>query len=266
MSINPYARIDVFGNTMKTVENLHAFSIPYEEHSFSDLKEFTRYSYEQKEIVPKNEFILNLCKNKSVLDLGCIDHSYTTALELGENWLHSQIRGVSSHLVGVDLLKEDAEELNKLGYNIEVVDVENFDLNHKFDVIVAGDLIEHLSNIGMFLNCVSRHMRPDSIFVATTPNPFNVELFFSGLFRNKLRVNREHSVWIDPVVMYQLVSRSPLRIVDFKWVDTRFKLRIPGKGLLPRVVNTATNFIIKKKPILRPYFAVILKINQDFSS
>ena len=230
---------------------------------FSNREQFVNYISALTELVPKDDFIVELCRDKSVLDLGCIDHSYQMALERKENWLHARIRNASKETVGLDILKEDAGELNKKGFHIVVDNVETFNLNRTFDVVVAGDLIEHLSNVGLFLEAVSRHMHPSSLFVITTPNPFNVEQFAQALFRNKIYANPEHTAWIDPRVMHQIISRSPLQIVDFKWIETKFKFRLKGGRVVRRLINPVSEMIMKKRPICRRDFAVILKLKDN---
>ena len=225
----------------------------------SDLNYFIDYISSLKEIIPKDDLIVEACKDKSVLDLGCIDHSSKLALDDEENWLHAQIKRVAKEIIGLDILAEDAAELNRHGYHIEVGNVETFDFARRFDVIVAGDLIEHLSNIGLFLDAVSNHMHSESLFIITTPNPFNIEQFAQTIFRNSIEVNLDHTVWLDPRVMHQLISRSRLRIVDFKWIDTRFKIRLKGGRFVHKIVNRISEMVIRHRPICRRDFAVILK-------
>lgn len=209
--------------------------------------------------VPKDAFITELCEGRTVLDLGCIDHDVQTALALGDDWLHERVRRVAAETVGVDVLDDAASTLRELGYDIRVADVENFQLDRTFDVIVAGDLIEHLSNIGQFLEAVSRHMHDTSLLVVTTPNPYNLEQAVNGVFRNKTFVNEQHTVGIDPKAMYQLVERSPLAIVDFCWIDTRFHFRLE-KVAARWVVNPLTDWVMKRRPLVRRDYAVVLSL------
>jgi len=214
------------------------------------------------EILPKDDFVVHLARGRRVLDLGCIDHDADEALARGGEWLHARLRSVAETLVGVDLLASDADVLNARGYDIRVADVESLHLGAQFDLIVAGDLIEHLSNIGQFLDSVSRHMHDQSVFVVTTPNPFNVEQFSQALFRNKIMVNPQHTVWIDPRVMHELISRSPFEIVNFHWIGTRFKADLQGGRVVRRIVNPLNELLMQRRPVLRRDFAVVLMLRK----
>lgn len=208
-------------------------------------------------VVEKNAYIVERCKGRRVLDLGCIDHSHTTALALGDQWLHRQIKAVASHLTGLDILPIDAAELNRLGYDIRTGDAERFDLGETYDVIVAGDLIEHLSNIGLFLRCVKRHMHTESIFIFSTPNPFNIEQALAAVLSNTIHVHPQHAAWLNPHVCWELTQREGLAVQEFQWVSTRFEfyLNEPGWRLF---VNRWARWIMKRKPLCRRDFAVTL--------
>ncbi len=89
------------------------------------------------------------------MDLGCVRHDASFANN--PNWLHNKIRNVAQNVVGIGFLARDVEKLRNLGYNIIYGDVTKpLNLSEQFDVIVAGDLIEHLSNFeGFFMNCTT---------------------------------------------------------------------------------------------------------------
>jgi 2-polyprenyl-3-methyl-5-hydroxy-6-metoxy-1,4-benzoquinol methylase len=210
-----------------------------------------------REEVSKTALVEELCRGRSVLDLGCIDHSAETALALGHAWLHARIARVARSCVGVDVLADEARALNERGYDIRVADVEQLSLDATFEVIVAGDLIEHLSNIGTFLEAVSQHMDSTSVFIVTTPNPYNIEQVANGVFRNKTFVNEEHTVAIDPKAMYQLVARSPLAVADFRWVDTRFHFSLE-RVVARHLVNPTMSWIMRRRPLVRRDYAVLL--------
>ena len=95
---------------------------------------------------------------RTVLDCGAADH-YCFGHKLSRGvWLHAGVRAVAKSVVGVDILRDAVEQLNAAGYDFRVADVERMDLSERFDVVLTGDLIEHLANPGAFLQCAKRHL------------------------------------------------------------------------------------------------------------
>lgn len=230
-------------------------------NKFETLNAYYSYLSALKDVDDKNQLICKLCAGKDVLDIGCIDHSIDVALELGDNWLHKRIKKVAKSLTGIDLLEEDAALLNAEGCNIIVTDAELFRIDQKFDVINAGDLIEHLTNIGCFLQSISMHLKEDGIVVITTPNPFNIEQFIKILLCNTVAVNEQHTVWIDPRVMWEIARRHNFNIVGFHWIETRFKIfnRQGNKSLFRLAINPVVDLLMRYRSLLKRDYCVILK-------
>ncbi|MBO0181221.1 hypothetical protein J0682_30075, partial [Vibrio parahaemolyticus] len=77
-----------------------------------------------------------------------------------------------------------------------------------FDVIVAGEIIEHLNNPGLFLSGVRRFMHRDSKLVITTINAYCAMRFFVYALRGRRGINE--FVHPDHVAYY---SYSTLRVL-----------------------------------------------------
>ncbi|MCV4607588.1 hypothetical protein OFB74_32295, partial [Escherichia coli] len=65
----------------------------------------------------------------------------------------------------------------------------NVPLERTFDVIVAGEIIEHLNNPGLFLSGVRRFMHRDSKLVTTTINAYCAMRFFVYALRGRRGIN-----------------------------------------------------------------------------
>lgn len=229
------------------------------ESKFPNKLTFLRYiTHLSKDSVDKNELITMLCRNKKVLDIGCIDHSAETAIQLGEKWLHKGIKNVASELTGLDVLEEDISILNNLEYNIIFGDAEDFHLQKTYEVIVAGDIIEHLSNIGFFLRCVKEHMDNESLFIFTTPNPFNIEQSMSAIFNKYIYAHSQHTCWLSPQVCWELLRREKLKIIDFYWIETRFQFSVK-KTVFKNQINHLSRYLLQKNALLRRDFAVVVQ-------
>ncbi len=97
----------------------------------------------------------------------------------------------------------------KLGYDIRFADATgDADFQEKFDLIHAGDVIEHITNAGGFLQFVKRHLKPGGRVIISTPNPFFKGHFFSVFRKGTLTPNFEHTCWITPTCMNELAYRE----------------------------------------------------------
>lgn len=152
---------------------------------------------------------------KSILDLGCVDHSYLN--EQSSDWLHKYLYQKSKDVLGVDFEKKDIDILQKKGYNIIFGDVETIDLKRKFDIIIAGQLIPSLSNPGLFLDNVYRHLEDDGKFILTTANAW---VFYRCMYAffgtNKL--SAQHTSLNDKETIIQLLKRHKFEIVKFDYI------------------------------------------------
>jgi len=165
------------------------------------------------------EEIIARCEGNSILDIGCV----ATQLEnvkrnIKSNcWLHEELAKRFSKVVGIDILKKEIQELKRMGYDIRYGNAEDFELNEKFDTIVAGELIEHLSNPGKFLDACWHHLKEEGKLILTTPNPFWFEFSIRKNFR-RLNVNPEHTAWYDESVLSTLAKRHHFEVVEVKYI------------------------------------------------
>jgi len=110
----------------------------------------------------REQILVTLIKNKSILDLG---NSWGDFKEL-----------IQKHAKSYEGL--DIEEGTTYRADLN----EPISLNKKYDVIVAGELIEHIENTKIFLNNVKNHLAPEGLFFLTTPNSTSFRFFFYAFF------------------------------------------------------------------------------------
>lgn len=184
--------------------------------------------------VNKLDFVKERSKGKSVLDLGCVRHSADFALS-DQNWLHKHIGEVADHVVGVDYLQKDVDVLRARGYNIVYGDVTvPLDIYEKFDVIIAGDLIEHLSNLDGFIKNLKNLLKEGGCIILSTPNPFYIDLFFYVALKRSYIINPEHTCWIDPQALSQLFQRYDFAIEEIHFIT-------PSWNFVNLITNSKTN-------------------------
>ncbi len=162
--------------------------------------------------------ILPYIKDKSVLDVGCIDHDLRRKHK-SRIWVHDFLKEHAKSVKGIDILKPAIENLRKQGYDVSCQNAESFSFNEKFDVIFAGELIEHLSNPGLFLERCKNHLKKGGLLILTTPNAFCafrwVEMMYKRTNDPHGSKAREHTVWFAPEVMTVLLERAGFKVKKY---------------------------------------------------
>lgn len=160
--------------------------------------------------------------SESILDIGCVQHDATNAAS--DDWLHQYLYELGDDVLGIDYLDDEVAALREAGYSVETADAEALDLGNQFETVVAGELIEHLSNVGAFLDGVHDHLRPDGRFVLSTPNAWAVNHFLQAV-TGPVNCNAEHTCWFDERTLRQVLARHGFAVDRVEYV------RGPDPGL-----------------------------------
>ena len=205
--------------------------------TFSEMKE-------RLKVVQRLEFIKRVSSGKRVLHLGCTNWPYTLeAIDAG-TLLHKDLAGVSSELYGFDYDQEGIDVLASKGYeNLYRADLENLDevaLDMKFDVIIAGEMIEHLNNPGRFLHGIKRFMNSGTRLVITTINAYSGMRFLvyglRGRGGNLEPVHPDHVAYYSYSTLKLILERHGFVVEDFMFYDLGDEHR-PHNGKLRNFVN-----------------------------
>ncbi len=127
--------------------------------------------------------------------------------------LHKYLHDLlGDNLIGVDINEKRVRELNDKGMKAVVGDAQNLPTSMgKFDVIVAGELIEHLENPGLFLRSarsVLAKSSPSPMLILTTPNVLGVLFFLNHSVLNKKEPWPEHVCYFTRSTITQLLERE----------------------------------------------------------
>jgi SAM-dependent methyltransferase len=135
--------------------------------------------------VDRTEYILKQSENKKVLHVGCADYPVTEERIEKGNLLHLKITDTAKEVLGIDNSTEGIDILRKSGFtNVMVYDAENIkELGTRFELILAGDVLEHMNNPSGLLNCISSSLTPDGEFLVALPNAYswNILRYIKGL-------------------------------------------------------------------------------------
>lgn len=161
----------------------------------------------------------------NILDVGCVRHS-ADRRERGN--LHKQLRERTSadRVVGVDLPSPEAKRMRGNGYTITEADCQTMDLGEEFDVIVAGELIEHLPKPGAFLERASEHLTENGVILLSTPNPDCLRYQAYAILG--AYTSGEHTCWIGHRQLETLCERSGgLSVHSIDWIKPSGWLQVP---------------------------------------
>ena len=174
--------------------------------------------------------IIDLCDGRSVLHLGCADAPIHEYRYKNNELLHSQIRRYASHIIGVDLDSEAVAFLRKCAGYSEIVQgnvekLEELNLDCQFEVIVLGELLEHLSNVGMCLDKISTLLRPHGIVIISVPNAFALKAYLWALFGIE-RVHPDHMCYYSVNTLRALALRHGYLVKSVFYYITKPRSKI----------------------------------------
>ena len=245
------------------------------------------------------ELILEKCKGKRVLHLGCVDAGLVHERLRSGELMHQKLTEVASELWGIDINAKDVSFLRHQGFNNLIVGdichLERIEIlrGKEFDVIVASEVVEHLQNPGLFLDGVKSLMIPGKTeLIITVPNAFRVDTLVR-LFRRIEYVHPDHYYWFSYHTITNFLQKNGFEIekvyVYFFQPLHLFKTSIrklsPGKkvhkngfergkptfpiALVRRVVNyvrslprsLTTAFLLRINPFFGDGIIIVARVN-----
>lgn len=162
-----------------------------------------------------------------MLHLGCTDWPYTSQrLEMG-SLLHIELAGIASELWGFDSDEPGIEILRKRGvsnlYRADLEHLEAVEVDRTFDVILAGEMIEHLTNPGLFLTGIRRFMGPETLMVITTINGYCGLRFLIYALRGRggssEPVHPDHVAYYSYATIHRLLDKAEMDVRRFLFYD-----------------------------------------------
>lgn len=204
--------------------------------------------------------VLPLLANRRVLDVGCINHAFFDTTTRRRHSSFFRIEKAAAFVLGIDNVEDSVELARQHGHNIAYGDAETFVAEEPFDVVHGGDIIEHLSNPGLFLRASHANLRDGGRLVLSTPNTFSLATAWQVLrrFTNDPLVHRQHTFYFSPTTLHELVRRHGFELEAFHTIEigsvglTRSERNLLamnkiGTRVLPRFKRTLVG-VFRKAP------------------
>jgi 2-polyprenyl-3-methyl-5-hydroxy-6-metoxy-1,4-benzoquinol methylase len=186
-------------------------------------------------------------EGKRVLDIGC-----------SSGYLARPLTQRGCVVVGIEQDEEAAELARSVCAEVLVGDAETLELPFEpasFDVLLCGDLIEHLRDPERFLGRIRPLLRPDGHLVLTTPNVANWAVR-GGLLLGRWRytergiLDRTHVHLFTRATLLETLARAGYRVVELD-----FTVPVPGVGT-ERVERIAHGIGRLRPPLFAYQFVV----------
>jgi 2-polyprenyl-3-methyl-5-hydroxy-6-metoxy-1,4-benzoquinol methylase len=160
-------------------------------------------------------FLEGRCRGRRVLDVGCVAHDVRRMDSRA--WLHGRLAGVAERCIGVDVVADGVEEMRRRGFTAVLHDLSTglgpIEGDAPFDVIVAGELIEHVASIDMLFRVARAGLAPDGELILTTPNPYAPHRVRAGQLGVAWE-NVDHIVYAFPSGIAELAERHGLLLTE----------------------------------------------------
>ena len=208
-----------------------------------------RHPLPPSHIVDRNDFILQCCRAKRVLHLGCADWPFTEQLFHSGLLLHHKLDNLCAQLAGIDISEKGISFLHRQGFkNLFVGEAKELgdiirDLGWIPEIILLGEIVEHLDSPGPLLRECATEMSSRCTLLITVPNAFSIKgLLHIILGREK--VNNDHVAYYSYTTMRQLLSRFGLELVDAKCYNP------PPNNLIERALDMVMSPLLWRRPYL----------------
>lgn len=175
--------------------------------SVYDLLTSARSAYDEKmlhtippaRVVEREVYILERVKDKVVLDIGATGP------------MHEAIQGLAKTCYGIDIIEKEEENY----FRIDLDHAGSLPTFEGLEIIIAGEVIEHLSNHGHFLDLLRAY---DCPIILTTPNAFS-EAGRRSILAGVEQVNPEHTCWFSYHTLTVLLERHGYNVDDWCWYN-----------------------------------------------
>jgi 2-polyprenyl-3-methyl-5-hydroxy-6-metoxy-1,4-benzoquinol methylase len=170
--------------------------------------------------------LIELCRGKRVLHLGCCDHPPLVCAKLEQGtWLHKPLTEASAVCLGVDIDPLAVEFVRRTtGFdNVVLADLaaaipDAVQQGSPWEMVVAGEIVEHLDSPVDFLSRLHRNLAPHCReILISVPNAFSLRNFLNGL-QGVEKINTDHRYWFTPYTLAKVLTRSGFHPGAFEFV------------------------------------------------
>jgi SAM-dependent methyltransferase len=206
-------------------------------------------------LVDRIEELVHRARGRRVIHVGFVDTGCRTMQEGAGAWLHAHLDAVTSSLVGIDIDEAGVKDADAAGYECYVADCRDPKALaalgiDKADLVIAGEVIEHLDDPGAFLAGLHELVAPGGELIVTTPNAYGLFNVAASLALREIN-HPDHVLMFTWRTLANLGARHGWRPVETRVYVPSVKdlsgagLGAKALGLIARVVVTLERGLAK---------------------
>lgn len=210
----------------------------------------------------RKNYVLDYCAGKRVLHVGCVDAGVLAERFQKAELMHQQMEKRAAELWGFDIDAQGIQFLKEQGFtNLLVGDAATVGdtpelQGQTFDVIVTSEVVEHLSNPGLFLDSVQKLMDSKTDLIITVPNAFRINTLLF-LFRGVEYVHPDHNYWFSYHTITTLMKKHGYQIEKVLMYSMQLRpifFRAPGTALWRFILAVPKRLLLRTLYSISPYW------------
>lgn len=175
--------------------------------------------------VDRDTYLLEMCRGKRVLHLACAAWPATEMWCSDGSLLHLGLEKVASQLAGFDWSEQGLEILSQHSttglHRLNLLETDQVEagwekIGFEPEIVLAGELLEHLDRAGLVLENCRRMMGSSCKMVVTVPNAFSVRSMLHVL-RGYEKVAPDHVSYYSYSTVRELVARNGFQLDRAAW-------------------------------------------------
>ncbi|MBI2705401.1 MAG: methyltransferase domain-containing protein [Actinobacteria bacterium] len=211
--------------------------------------EFTQLAMTHKlpkaPVVDRIAYLSGKASGRRVIHVGFVDTGCQAMNQTAGSWLHGHLHEHATSLVGIDLDEAGVKEAEAAGYEAYAADCRDRDALEALalapaQVVIAGEVIEHIDDPGSFLRGLHALVAPGGQLIITTPNAYGLFNVFASLALREIN-HPDHVLMFTWRTLTNLASR-------YGWKPVETALYVPavkdfsGSGATARALALAGRF------------------------
>jgi hypothetical protein len=191
-------------------------------------------------LVERIDHVLSRCAGRRVVHVGFADAGFREMQQRRGEWLHERLASAARELVGLDIDDEGVAAARAAGFEAHAVDccdataVASLGIAPA-EVVLAGEIIEHLDAPGAFLEAMRPLVAPGGTLLLTTPNASGFLNSAAALARREVN-HPDHVLLFSYRTLTNLLDRHGWEVDEVACYVPQVKA-VPGATLRDRVVG-----------------------------